>query len=70
MSDYRVEPNGLSVYANMVELARKDQIIAELVAALERMDDHFRMFPDEMDQPGSVFAQARAALAKAKGETP
>lgn len=42
----------------------------ELYAALKRMEAHFRILPPDMDAPGSVFAQACAALAKATGETP
>lgn len=58
------------LHIRRAQIGEKDQIIAELTAALERMDGHFRMFPDEMDAPGSVFAQARAAIAKARGATP
>ena len=40
----------------------------DLYAALERMERHFRMLSPDMDAPGSVFAQAIAALSKARGE--
>ena len=42
----------------------------ELYEALERMEKHFRILPPKHDGEGSVFAQATAALAKARGEQP
>jgi len=40
----------------------------DLYEALKRMESHFRMLQPEMDEPGSVMFQARAALKKARGE--
>jgi hypothetical protein len=37
-------------------------------AALRRMVNHFAMLPSDMDEPGSVMAEARAALRLAEGE--
>lgn len=37
-----------------------------LYAALERMVNHFAILPAEYDEPGSVMAQAREALLRAK----
>lgn len=37
----------------------------DLLAALQRAENHFRMLSPEMDAPGSVMAEMRAAIAKA-----
>lgn len=41
-----------------------------LYEALVRLEGIVRIFPPDMDAPGSALEQARAALAAARGEKP
>jgi hypothetical protein len=52
MSDYRVEPNGSSVYANMVALAQKDQRIAELEAEIMDLEATLRAIVHQCEIAG------------------
>jgi len=40
----------------------------DLLGALKRAETHFRMLPDDMDEPGSVMAEMREAIAKATNQ--
>lgn len=56
--------------AFMAERRANARLIAaapDLLEALKRAEMHFAMLPSGMDQPGSVMAQMRAAIAKAEG---
>lgn len=46
--------------------ARKLAAFDDLLNALHRIVNHTAMLPPNMDEPGSVLAQARAAIAKAE----
>lgn len=52
-----------------VEDARLISAAPEMLEALERLEGMVRLFPPDMDEPNSALAQARAAIAKARGTT-
>ena len=63
--DYTEEAEWPRMEAN----ARLIAAAPELLAALKRAESHFGMLPSGMDEPGSVMAEIRAAIAKAEGRS-